>query len=103
MLCRQLDWLISGQLLSLNAGAPCNLEVSPVNTNEGCCMLEVPEVPAVVSLEVRKRLHGTGTSCPLVEVVVELVLVALEFNEMTAKSILPEPELRITSEMVPRF
>lgn len=82
MLCLQVDWLMSGQLLWLKEGAALSLVLSPLNTNIGCSMLLL-EVTPLLELELllaleelcgRSRDQGTGTSfSPVVLVVAPLV------------------------------
>jgi hypothetical protein len=85
-------------------------------------LLDAAEVVEPIALELlvgRKRVHGTATSFPPVELsleevedwevvddggvdgVVELVKVPDELAEITAKSILPEDGFNTRSEMVP--
>jgi hypothetical protein len=105
---------MSGQLFWSNDGAAVSFEWSPVNTKE-----VVPaDPPVVIELELelpaegdeRNRLHGTATNLSpllLAEVAEALAVpgvveeLALALNEITAKSILPEDGLRMTSLTVP--
>jgi hypothetical protein len=121
---------MSGQLLWLNEGAPSSLPLSPVNTNDTCSELdeEVELVPYPSIPEARIICHGTATnfSAPTLEVVVELVVedadgvidpgverddaeelerVSVEDDpeyDSTAKSILPEAGLMMTSSILPK-
>ena len=90
--CRQLGCEMSGQLLWVNVGALSNLVLSPVNTKETCSVLEgVAAVPTPAMPEGRMSCQGTATSFS----------VEPEY-EITAKSILPEPGLMMTSSILPR-
>src|SRR5207248_673497 len=61
--CRQLGWLMSGQLLWLNEGAPSSLLLSPVNTNVSCSTLDEGVVAPYPSIpEGRTIDHGIATS-----------------------------------------
>ena len=101
--------------LASNVGADCSLLVSPLKVNVGPMEPEVDDVELELEaeLDARSKLHGTATCLPELDDVDALGLVAdvlevLEvldapepFNEITAKSTLPEFGLMITSWMVP--
>jgi hypothetical protein len=103
---------MSGQLPWLNEGAELSLVLSPVNTNIGCSIVLIEVLLDAAELAGRSKVHGTGTSFSPVVVVlapvldvdgVVLPLIAEELNWITAKSILPESGLMITSLMVPSW
>ncbi len=118
MLCRQLGWEMSGQLLWLKEGAASSLLLSPVKVKLVWLvepldpLLELVLLLALLAeLEGRSIIQGTGTSFSPLEPVLEVLdvleallelLPALELSERTAKSSRPEVGLTITSLIVPR-
>ncbi len=96
MLCRHVDWVISGQLLWLNDGAEFSLVLSPLKTNVGISMLLLLSPLLVLLLEgdeldERSNAQGTGTNfspvvvvvAPLVELVELLELLPLDDAELS--------------------
>ena len=114
---------MSGQLFCSNVMADCNLLASPANVNAGWptavgleVELVVADNPEPAMADERNSIQGTAASFPALDPLEEVVsgvgggVVAAEgllwlpedeLRDMTAKSILPEAGLNITSLMVP--